>query len=210
MFDIEVGYLTEQVDAYKAQIANNIDKLTQALDSGNYPHLNHFLCQRYKGAAFNRLCEFHNYHLNGKIGIFDYNSYRGVEAMASINTLVKTYKGNPWTWQNYLLKWEVLGLVRVKKPKDDDYAQKYNTSKQCYSVQRAKEKSAKSGHTIKPCSWYQIPVYDDALFAEAESRAADIKDITGKVVVIDKYKKDASRMIDEPAGIPKARLTAPP
>ena len=200
-----VMYLSERVELYRDSISHNLDRLTLALDSGNYPRLEHYLRQKYKGAAFIRLCHFHYYHLKGKIEIFDYEPHRGVEALSSMETLANAYGGSAWTWQRRLLQFQVLGLVKVKRPKRDD---PYNSNRQRASVQRSEEASAKDGKRHNPCNWYRIPVYDDELFAKAESRVNDLKRVKGMASIVDQYgTAEASRILDKHAGITD-RMTA--
>ena len=192
-------YQSERVELYRQGISPNLDTLTLALDSGNYPRLNHYLRQTYSGAAFKRLCNFHDYFLKGGIDKFSYEEHRGIEVLASMATLANAYGGSVWTWYRRLLEFQILGLVILKRPKKDDI---YNSNRQNASVQRAEEASAKSGRRYNPCNWYRIPVYDDALFVKAESRVDDLKRIKGKASLVDLYgTREASRILDNHTGI---------
>lgn len=175
------------------QILNNI---VCGADAGYYPALRGlFVTKEGKtNALYNKLVCLHDYALHfeddGEKKMED--AGRGWEWFASQGKLVELYGSNKETWGKAINKLSMLGLVGVFNPRMNEDGEKFNSSGQQHSADRAKQgaaiegikaamldygysNEAVEGLKCRPCRWYRIHHYTDKLLKRAENLAPLVK-----------------------------------
>lgn len=182
------------LDEYKAMVEYNLIALPRALESGQYPQLT-MLFNAYGGSLQRKLVCLYKYFIaygENKAQRVSYHESRGIEMMASLQTLVNKYKSDKRTWNKSISKLCALQIIGVRKP-DNDPECKFNTQEQQYSYERAearinqmvkaasdygmsqgKIESLKKKH-VNACYWYRAVKLTDDMLAMAEALAPSIK-----------------------------------
>ena len=160
---------------YKAALQANMGRLEALLSdvsSSPYPNLSKLL-HAHGGSLGSKLYNLLHYCIHygeqGMEQITAEHPTRGIEMMASLDTLVRAYGSDKETWRTSLLRLCALGLLYQFKPKTSEDYNQYNTPAQQYSANRA---TSMSRH---PCTWYHFPKYTDKVLEKAEKEAPKVR-----------------------------------
>lgn len=166
---------------YRNRLGKNIGMLEKLMEDAStaaaYPHLSKYL-RAHGGSAGRKLIALHELFIaqldSDTAPRAEYSALRKrVEQVCTYENMVKL-GGSMETWKKLMPKLCTLGMVNMYRPRE--HAPERNTQGQCKSVERAHARAHRY-----PATWWSMPRYTKKLLREADTRAATLKQFSGKL-----------------------------